>query len=233
MVYKVLCLVVGLVSLAGTANAQLFGSGVCTTADGPCSGLADQLVQIARQIDQLAQETITAVQEVLNTTALGGMLFQDATGDLQAITGITTGADLLANNTGLFINDLAAPAYPLPANGMQQLILHQNAVANAISTLGQVIDTENPNIAANAATIASLTVEALAAVGRQQTLQDKAQINAAHAQQLQSFEAVHMAHEQAQHAAMLANRDRQAMADAWGDLAATAYTPYPMTGQDF
>lgn len=50
--------------LAGrSANAQA----LCTTSDGPCSSLADQLLQYTEQGLQLDQETITAVREYENT----------------------------------------------------------------------------------------------------------------------------------------------------------------------
>jgi hypothetical protein len=220
------------VGMSASVHAQI--ANLCLTAKGdPCSGLIEQLAQYARQLLQLEREIVTAEQEVINTLALPGALFQDATASIRQITQIARQADLLVSNTGRFIQNLSAASYPLPVNGMQQLIVHQNAVANAIQALGMVVAAESPRLEAASATLNSLQEETLGNAGRHQTLQDQAQIQAANAQQLHSLEAIKIAATQAQHATLLADNDRRAMANQWGDLAATAYTPYPMTGQNF
>lgn len=229
---KLLLAAIMTVGLSAPAHAQI--AGLCLTAKGdPCSGLIEQLAQYARQLLQLEQEIITAEQEVTNTLSLPGALFRDSTSSIRQITQIASQADLLVNNTGNFIKNLSAASYPLPVNGMQQLIAHQNAVANAIQALGMVVATESPRLEAASATLNSLQGETLGNAGRHQTLQDQAQIQAANAQQLHSLEAIKIAAAQAQHATLLADNDRRAMANQWGDLAATAYQPYPMTGQNF
>jgi hypothetical protein len=224
---------------ASPAHAQFFGpAGLCTAIDPitgpqPCATVVNQILEYVRQGLQLEREITTAEQELIAGLTLPAALFQGAEAQIQQLTNLTRQADLLANGTGGFIGNLGAPVYPLPENGMQQLIAGSNAVANAIQTLGQVINAENPRLATAAATLSALSAESLANAGRHQTLQDQAQIQAAHAQQLQSLEAIKMADAQAQQATKLADHDRKAMADQWGNLAATAYTPYPMTGQNF
>lgn len=221
-----------LVATATPVHAQIIGAGACTTlgSDGtpsPCTSLFDQILQYVRQALQLVQETTTAEYEVTNTLALGGGLFNDATADLQTISNFTTAASLLEAGTGEFITKLGEPEYPLPDDtGQQQLVREQNAVSNAIEQLGNVIDHQNPLIANASAILNALQAEALLNPGRHMTQQDITQVNAAHAQWNQSHQIVTMATAQAQHAALLAQHDRTAMANRWGDLMATAYLPF-------
>lgn len=229
---KSLFFAIAVLCFASPAKAQLFG-GLCQTAEGPCASIPNQLVEIAKDIEIIVQTTITAVQEVLNTTPLGSAQFQDLTAEIQQITQIAQQADLLINNPALFINNLNAPYYPLPQNGMQQTILHSNTIGNAIQQLGNVIDTVNPSLASRATTLASLTTEALAAIGRMQNQQDTHQALVTTGQDIHALTTLQLSEAQAHHSELLAKHDRQAMADAWLDQAATVYTPYPMAGQDY
>ena len=220
-----------LIFSAGPSQAQF--AGTCTTADGPCSRLVDQIAQYARQLLQLIQETITATQEVLNTTPLGGMQFQDITAEIQQLTQIAKQADLLVGHPGDFIGNLNAPYYPLPENGMQQTIYEQNSIGNAIKQLGNVVNTVNPSLAQRAATLASLTTEALQAIGRMQNQQDTHQALVTTGQDVHALTNLTLTMAQAQHTQLLAQHDQKAMNDAWADQMATSYSPLPSTGPGY
>lgn len=215
-------------ALAGPARSQT----LCTTVNGPCSSETTSLLEYAlqgyqyvRQGLQYLTEVQTTEQEIINTLKLPDALFQDATADIQNIVNIAKQADLLANGNALFIGNLSAGYYPLPVSGIKQIIAEQNDVGNAIKTLGQVLDAQLPKLTAATTTLNALQGEALGNAGRQQTLQDHAQIQAVYGQQQQALQAIHAATAQAQHAVMLANADREAMQAAWNDQMATAYTP--------
>jgi P-type conjugative transfer protein TrbJ len=172
----------------------------------------------------------TAIQEVVNTLALNGALFQDATGEIQQIVRIASQADLLLGNTGEFIGKLNAGYYPLPDNPMGQLIKEQNAIANAIQGLGQVIGVVNPQLATRATLLSAIQNESLGAAGRMQALQDANQLAATTGQDLHSLVALTVGMAQGQHATMLADRDRTAMEDAMMDQFSTNFQPYQTTG---
>jgi P-type conjugative transfer protein TrbJ len=196
----------------------------------PCSGLSSQLLQYARQALQLEQETTTAIQEVVNTLALPGQIFNDATGEIQRVVRIAKQADLLIGNTGSFIAGLKAGYYPLPVVAMDQLIKEQNAIANAVEGLGRVIGVVNPQLADRTTILAAIQSESLGAEGRLQALQDANQLAATTGQDLHSLVVLTVAMAQGQHATMLADRDRTAMEDAAMDQFSNNYVPYDTTG---
>lgn len=219
------------------SHAQFFGGagGLCTVLDplfgiSPCSGLSSQLLQYARQALQLEQETKTAIQEVVNTLALPGQTFADATGEIQRIVMLAKQADLLLGNTGEFIGNLNAGYYPLPENAMTQLVKEQNAIGNAIQQLGNVIGVVNPQLADRATILSAIQNESLGAAGRMQALQDANQLAATTGQDLHSLVALTVGMAQGQHATMLADRDRTAMEDAMMDQLSNNYEPYQTTG---
>jgi P-type conjugative transfer protein TrbJ len=199
----------------------------------PCSGLSSQLLQYARQAEQLEKEATTAIQEVVNTIALPGQIFQDATAPIQQIIGIAKRADLLLGNTGQFIGNLKAGYYPLPSNAMTQLVMEQNAIGNAIESLGHVIGVVNPQLASRATLLAAIQSESLGAAGRMQALQDANQLAATTGQDLHSLVALTVGMAQGQHASMLSDHDKKAMSDAWADKMATAYTPLQLSAPGY
>lgn len=232
-----LAIVAGLCStvLSTPSHAQLFGGGLCAALDpvlgvGPCSTVGTQILQYVRQALQLTQEITTAEQEVINTINLPGELFSSATGTINQLVTLDRQMDLLANAPGAFIGNLSAARYPLPANGMDQVIAEQNAIAIAVQQLGRVINTQLPTLNDASATLDALEREALGTSGRQQTLQDITQTAAAHAQQQHALQAVQIADYQAHHAIMLADQDRRALNYEWANQMAANYVPLDIGG---
>jgi P-type conjugative transfer protein TrbJ len=200
----------------------------------PCDSVGVQLLQYARQALQLEQETKTAIQEAVNTIALPGQIFQDATGEIQQIIGISKQADLLLGNTGQFIGNLNASSYPIgPLNNpMAEIVKEQNAIANAIRGLGQVIGVVNPQLASRATLLSAIQSESLGAAGRMQALQDANQLAATTGQDLHSLVALTVGMAQGQQATMLADQDRRAMQYKALDVMST-YTNDIPTGPGF
>ncbi len=215
------------------AQAQLFG-GLCTVIDplfgvSPCSGLSSQLLQYARQLEQLKQEVTTAIQEVVNTVALPSQTFQDASGEISQILNIARKADLLGGNTGQFITNLSAGSYPIgPLNNpMAEIVKEQNAVALATKQLGSLIAVENPHIASQAAIVAAINDQNMTADGRLKALQASGQLAATSGQQLHGMETILLGMAQGQHATMLADQDRLAMQYKALDVMSTYTTDIP------
>lgn len=192
-----------------------------------CSTIAEQLLQYAQQLNQLAQEVQTAqntlnfyINAVTNTLKLPQTLFQDASADIARITSIASTASLTIGNTGNFINNLAASSYPtgILNNPMQEIVNEQNAIANAVKALGNVLNIENPQLGNNASILAALNNQSMTAAGRMQALQAAQGVGATTGQQLQSLETIVLAMAQAAHATGLAQADRRAMEDKALDL---------------
>lgn len=214
-----------------STHAQLFGGGTCSTALGPCASLPQQLLDYARQAEQLQQEVTTALQEVTNTIRLPAALFQNSAGEVSQILSLAKQADLLLGNTGQFINNLSGASYPIgPLNNpMSEIVKQQNAVALAINQLGSVIAVENPHIASQAAIVAAINDQGMTADGRLKALQASSQLAATTGQQLHGMETVLVGMAQGQHATMLADHDRQAMQDKQLDLMSNYVPDYPTT----
>ena len=91
--------------LAGQRAA--FAQALCTTTTGPCASLPQQLLDYARQAEQLVQEVNTAtntlnidIQEITNTLKLPGTVYRDLTGDIAQIEAIRSTASLLIGFSG-------------------------------------------------------------------------------------------------------------------------------------
>jgi P-type conjugative transfer protein TrbJ len=214
---------------AGESQAQLFG-GNCVTVLGSCSSELTTALQYARQALQLEREVITAEQEIANTIALPGQVYQGAEGMIQQVVSIAQRADLLLGNTGRFIGNLNASAYPLPANAMDQIVAHQNAIGNAIEQLGRVIGVVNPQLAPRATLLSAIQSQSFTAQGRLQALQSANQLAATTGQDMHSLVTLTTAMAQSQQAATLAEHDRKAMEDAKMNDFSTNYQSYVTTG---
>jgi len=102
---------VAAVALHGPASAQV--GGLCTTTTGPCASLPQQLLDYARQAEQLLQETQTAEQEIINTLKLPGTVYRDLTADVAQLTAIANQANMLAGFTGQMLTNLSSDhGYP-------------------------------------------------------------------------------------------------------------------------
>jgi hypothetical protein len=163
----------GAVAFAIAPPASHAQVGVCTTVDGPCSSLADQLLQYTEQGLQLNQETITAVQEYTSALELGQTSFEDLTNDINQILGIVNTANMLVNQTGQIITNLSGGhGYPLGniANWHQQLSNESLAVGNAMKACGEATNLLQ-SVANDARLLTSLVNQIMAVFGRQQSLQ--------------------------------------------------------------
>lgn len=201
-----------------------------------CSTIGQQLISYAKQIaqwetelNQLQQQIQLVDNAITNTANLPDQIFQDATSNIQHLTSIANGASLIAGNTETFISNLRASSYPLPGNPMQEIVQEQNAISNALQSVGRVLNLQEPQLTNNAAILASLQSQSMSATGRMQALQLSNELAATTGQQLQSLQTTILAMAQTQGAVALSEADRRAMEDAAMDQFST-YTPYPTTG---
>lgn len=193
---------------------------VCTN----CSTIAQQLMNYARQLEQLQQEIQTAqntlnfyTNAVQNTASLPSTVYSNITGDIARIEGIANMASMLGGNTGTMLGYLGnTGGYPLSsvASVDQQLIAEHNALANAMTQLGNTLNLNPTQLRSNAATLAALQDQAMSADGRQKVLQTLAGINATVGQQISRQQATLAAAFQAMATAEVARADRQALLDA-------------------
>jgi P-type conjugative transfer protein TrbJ len=137
-----------------------------------CSTIGQQLLDYARQFEQLQQEITTAEQEVINTLSLPGTVYRDLTADIQQITTLANQANMLAGNMGTILNAMAV-GYPQNAldNWHQWLTNETNAVALAMRTAAQVLNLQPNQLPMDATTLAALDAQALGTGGRQASLQ--------------------------------------------------------------
>ena len=208
--------------LAGAAVAALLcGSpayaqvGTCTTADGPCAGLTDQILQYARQLLQLDEETTTAIQEVTNTLALGATSFEDLTADISEILGIVNTANMLVGQTGFIITNLnTLGGYPLGniSNWHQQFTNESNAVGNAMKVCGEVNNVLQ-GISNDAKLLTALVNQVMAVLGRQQSLQTVSSQLSQLGQSIQKIESGKLGCRQATDTYYSAKQDHQYLTD--------------------
>jgi P-type conjugative transfer protein TrbJ len=166
MMRRVLLGGVAALALCGPACAQV--GGLCTTATGPCASLPQQLLDYARQFDQLQQEIQTAEQEIINTLRLPGTVYRDLTGDIQQIQAIAQQANMLSGQMGLMVNNLSvssAGGYPIPGganfNWHQWMSNEDAAVGLTMKTAAQVLNLQPGQLSADATTLSLLNQQAL------------------------------------------------------------------------
>jgi len=155
-----------------------------------CSTIEQQLLDFARQLEQLIQETTTAEQEVLNTLNLPATVYRDLTGDIQRIIDIMKLADMLAGNTKTMIENLEnATFYPTDSfSAWQNTPAADNqSVAQAMRAAGRVLQDHQKTLRDNSVTMADLQNQALGTTGRQATIQTVAGLAAFTGQQLQAM----------------------------------------------
>lgn len=212
--------VVALAVLAPSqGHAQLFDVGVCVTSAGePCSGIFEQIAQFARQALQLEQETITAVQEVVNSVQLPSSIYRDVTGDIQRIMGMAKQASMLQGYAQRMIQNLNSPTgFPDDQLGdwQQRLIDGNNSLGNALQQAALVVDRHQQELADDAGTLGGLQTEAMGNDGRLKTLQTIAGTNAAIGQVVQKHAGTAITGTQAQLTYYTAQTNRQMLFDKW------------------
>ncbi|MBV8893309.1 MAG: hypothetical protein JO266_15280 [Acidobacteria bacterium] len=158
-----------------------------------CSTLVQQLLDYARQLDQLVQETTTAEQEILNTLRLPGTVYRDLTGDIAQLTGITSQANMLVGFSGQMLTNLSSDhGYPLGniSNWHQQISDESSGIALGLKTAATSINALTTALTNDAATLSQLQSQALVGSGRQQSLQTLAGLSASMAQSMQKLSQV-------------------------------------------
>jgi P-type conjugative transfer protein TrbJ len=219
MIRKVLLAGVAAVSLLGAVPAR--AQGLCVTATGPCSSLPQQLLDYARQFEQLQQEITTAEQEIKNTLALPGTVYRDLTGDIAQLTAITNQANMLAGNSLNMITALSSVGgyAPFTGPGMfhQQFSNENVAVSLALKTAAQAITQQNTQLQADATTLSALQTQALGTGGRQATQQTLAGLSASTAQSMQKLAQVMITAAQGQMTYQLAKRDEDGLINTTND----------------
>jgi P-type conjugative transfer protein TrbJ len=189
-----------------------------------CSTIAQQLLNYARQLAQLQQEIQTAENTlnfyknaVQNTASLPGTAYRDITGDIAGIEGIANTASMLGGQTGIMIGNLGVSGgYPIGhySNFTTQLLAEDNAIANAMTQMANVLNLQPSQLRNDAATLSALQSQAMAATGRQQALQSLAGITATVGQQISKQQGTLTATYQAIATYDTAQADRQAVLDA-------------------
>jgi hypothetical protein len=202
--------------LAGrSANAQA----LCTTSDGPCSSLADQLLQYTEQGLQLDQETITAVREYENTLPLATNSFEDLTNDINNILGLVNTANMLVGLTGQIVQNInALGGYPLGniSNWHQQFTNEANAVGKAFMVCGQVTNILQ-GIGNDARLLTNFVNQVMAVIGRQQSLQNVSGQLSQLGQEIQKIESGKMGCRQGFATYYAAKQDHQYLTQTVGD----------------
>lgn len=193
---------------------------VCTN----CSTIAQQLLNYARQLEQLQQEIQTAqntlnfyTNAVQNTASLPSTVYRDITGDIARIEGIANTASMLGGQTGITIGNLAVPGgYPIGnySNFTTQLLAEDNAIANAMTQMANVLNLQPSQLQNDFPTLSALQSQAMATTGRQQALQSLAGITATVGQQIGKQQGTLTAAFQAIATYDTAQADRQAVLDA-------------------
>lgn len=140
---------------AGDARAQLFGSGgiFCincaeeTTAD---ASFGEQLIQAAKQIEQLTQEiqtqinTFTMLQnQIINMASLVSTAFNGKSPDILRLMQLMRQASILTSNTSFMVSTLGAPGgYPdMNLTAAQWQVSNDlAALSTAMTAAGQLID---------------------------------------------------------------------------------------------
>jgi conjugal transfer/entry exclusion protein len=146
----------------------------------PCASLPQQLLDYARQFEQLQNEITTAEQEILNTIKLPGTIYRDLTGDIQQIQAIAQQANMLSGQMGTMINNLsvsAAGGYPTTGpnfNWHQWMSNEDAAVGLTMKTAAQVLNLQPTMLSTHSSILAALNTQALGTGGRQATLQSLA-----------------------------------------------------------
>lgn len=191
-----------------------------------CSTIVQQLLDYARQLEQLQQEIQTAqntlnffLNAVQNTASLPNTVYRDLTADIQRIENIANQAQMLGGQTGAMIGNLSpSTGYPLAgiSSWTQQLVNEDAALATAMRSAAQVLNLQPAQLQADATTLSSLQSQAMAATGRQQVLQSIAGINATVGQQIGKQQATLAAAMQALATYDIAQADRQALLEAVG-----------------
>jgi hypothetical protein len=195
---------------------------LCTTAEGPCASDANQVLQYLRQAIQLVQETTTATQEVTNTLALGTTAFSDLTGTIQQITTIANQANMLVGLSGQMLTNIRTPGgYPIgygtaTLGWHQQMTNEANAVGTAMNSAGQVLNALQ-TLSTDAAKMATLVNQIMAAVGRQQSLQTLQSALSQMTQTLQRTQATQTTNQQAALTRAMAQQDRQYLTQTVND----------------
>jgi type IV secretion system protein TrbJ len=207
-------------SLAGHAAGPVF----CTN----CSTVTEQLLQFARQLEQLQQEIQTAentlnfyMNAVQNTVSLPSTVYRDLTNDVNQITSIATRANMLAGQTGQMLSNLGASGgYPFGTavtNWHTQITTESNAISEALTTAANVLNLQPQQLANDAATLAALQSQALSSTGRQQALQTLAGVTATIGQSIQKSQSTLATALQGMMTYETAQRDQQAMFQAVND----------------
>lgn len=191
-----------------------------------CNTITQSLVAYAQQLNQLAAELQT-VQNTLNTyttlvtntISLPFTAYRDITGDIAQITSIANQANMLSGQVGGMINNLSARGgYPAAGIGLQnlpgQLAAEANAVANAMRQAANVLNLQPTQLQSTSATLAALQSQAQGASGQKQALQAIAGIGATTGQQLATTQAALTTTMQAMLTYETAQADRQALLDA-------------------
>jgi conjugal transfer/entry exclusion protein len=217
-------LLAGVTALALAAADAHAAIGVCTTWSGPCASLPQQILDYARQAEQLAQEVANAqntlniyVDAVRNTAALPQSVYRDMTTDISQIVAIGASANMLRGLSGQILTNIGVPgAYPA-ADFHQQFANEANAVGMAMRASAAILSLQPAQLEQDAAVLASLQGEGMADAGRQATLQTLGGTTASAAQAVEQLQATVANNQQAVMTYFAAQQDRQYLTQSTAD----------------
>lgn len=177
---------IAIIALAMPAHAQQ--SVFCVN----CSTLSQELISYGKQLEQLANEINIATNTlntyttlIRNTVSLPQNIFRDITGTVNQLGSIGKQASLLSSNTGDMLSKLGGGSYPL-LDMQQRLAYESRAIANALKTAGQVLDSQPDVIQQQSSQLSAAQAQSAGADGIKAAIQAGNTIAATASQSLQT-----------------------------------------------
>lgn len=158
-----------------------------------CSTAAEQVLQFARQAEQLTQEINTATYTlnswrtlVTENATLPAHLYQDIQGTIAQLENLRQQASLLQGNTGGLLANLGAATYP-DYNMAQRVVVERNALANAMTQAGTALNNQQAVLGQQGAQLTTLESQSTSADGVKGAVQAGNGITATMAQQQSAY----------------------------------------------
>lgn len=239
MLKRILGVVVICGAMAGaTEQAHAQAAVACVN----CSSLIQQLMDSARQAQQLATQVSSYQTQlrqysnmVTNTISLPQQAWSTVQADIMQVRALTDAASLLSGNSGSILSRLnSASAYAgqvtnMPANIGSQFSMWQQTLGNAETSLGRTLGVQRGYETNYTALQQQLQMHSQTAAGQMQAIQAGNELAALTSTQLNQIQATLTAQAQLQATQVAVAADRQATEDA-ATYAGTHFVPMSMTG---
>lgn len=207
---KVLLAIVATCVLLTTVPANAQTPVTCVN----CSTLAEQVLQYARQLLQLNEETQTEIEETFNTANLTATAFNDLYGIVVQLMAIADEANMLQGLAGKMMTNIRTPGgYPI-GYGQGILAWHQqvtdeaNAVGLGLNSAAQALNALQ-TLVKDVGQMEILVSQIMAYPGREKALQTIGSELAQMTQTLQRTQATQTTNQQAELTYLMGQQDRQ------------------------